>query len=241
MKNQTDLIFTKRPANERGQANHGWLQARFTFSFAQYFDPDHMGFKSLRVMNNDTIQPGGGFPKHPHDNMEIFTYIIEGQLEHRDSMGNGAIIESGNLQYMSAGSGVFHSEFNPSKTHLTHLYQVWLQPNERDGEPRYAEKPLGDLAKSNQLTLLFSRDGKDGSTAIRQDAEIYFGRVDGGRSLIVSASDSTPHAWVQVISGEVSVGGESLTTADGLAIENSPGEFAIEAKADSHLLLFRLS
>ncbi len=241
MKIQSELTLTKRPAEERGQANHDWLQARFTFSFAEYFDPDHMGFKSLRVMNNDTIQVGGGFPKHPHDNMEIFTYIIEGQLEHRDSMENGAVIEAGDLQYMSAGSGIFHSEFNPSKTKSTHLYQIWLQPNERDGEPRYAEKPLGDLAKINQLTLLFSGDGRNDSTAIRQDADIYFGRMEKGKSLTVPASESTPHAWIQLISGHVSVLGESLTTGDGLALENAPDEFLIDAEANSKILLFRLS
>lgn len=241
MKNQSNLTLSKRPAGERGQANHGWLQARFTFSFAEYFDPDHMGFKSLRVMNNDTIQPGGGFPEHPHDNMEIFTYIIEGQLEHRDSMGNGAIIKAGDLQYMSAGSGIYHSEFNPSKTNSTHLYQIWLQPNERDGEPRYTEKPLGNLAKPKQLTLLFSGDGRDDSTAIRQDAEIYFGRAEKGNSLTLPASESTPHAWLQLISGHVSVLGESLTTGDGLALENAPDEFSIDTEADSKFLLFRLS
>jgi len=241
MEDQTKPTIRKRPAGERGQANHGWLQARFTFSFGEYFDPDHMGFQSLRVMNNDTIQPGGGFPEHPHDNMEIFTYIIEGQLEHRDSMGNGATIKAGDLQYMSAGSGIHHSEFNPSQTDSTHLYQIWLQSNERDGEPRYAEKPLGDLAKPNQLTMLFSGDGRDDSTIIRQDAEIYYGRIDQGKSLSVPSSNSTPHAWIQTISGELSILGESIDTGDGLAIENAPKEFQIEAKSDSQLLLFRLS
>ncbi|MFT5470541.1 MAG: redox-sensitive bicupin YhaK (pirin superfamily) [Verrucomicrobiales bacterium] len=234
-------ITTKRPAEERGQADHGWLQARFTFSFSGYYDPNHMGFRSLRVMNNDTVQPGGGFPTHPHDNMEIFTYIIEGQLEHRDSMGNGSTIKAGNLQYMSAGAGVRHSEFNPSKENLTHLYQIWLQPNESGGEPRYAEKPLGDGAGEDSLTLLFSGDGRDGSTAIRQDAEIYFGRAAAGAKLAVPASESTPDAWLQVISGEVSVLDQSLKTGDGLAIEEAPNSFEIEASQDSQWLLFRLS
>ncbi|MCF6311550.1 MAG: pirin family protein [Verrucomicrobiales bacterium] len=241
MKNQVHPILTKRPAAERGQANHGWLQANFTFSFGEYFDPDHMGFKSLRVMNNDTIQPGGGFPEHPHDNMEIFTYIIEGQLEHRDSMGNGATIKAGDLQYMSAGSGIQHSEFNPSKTKPTHLYQIWLQPNQRDGEPRYAEKPLGELVKDNQLTLLFSADGRDGSTAIRQDAEIYFGEIEKNQSVAVPTSSSSPHVWIQVISGNITMLGESLTTGDGLAIQNAADEFLIKTTTDTKLLLFRLS
>ena len=188
METKTHPTITKRPAAERGQSDHGWLQARFTFSFADYFDPDHMGFKSLRVINNDTIQPGGGFATHPHDNMEIFTYIIEGQLEHKDSMGNGAVIEAGNLQYMSAGSGVTHSEFNPSSENRTLLYQIWLRPKERGGEPRYAEKPLADAAHPDTLTLLFSGDGHDDSTLIRQDAEISFGRVSKDHEITIPGS-----------------------------------------------------
>jgi redox-sensitive bicupin YhaK (pirin superfamily) len=234
-------IVTKRPADERGQANHGWLQARFTFSFSNYFHPDHMGFKSLRVMNNDTIQPGGGFPKHPHTDMEIFTYVIAGQIAHEDSMGNGSTIEAGDLQYMSAGSGVFHSEYNPSSQNLTHLYQVWLQPSNNGGEPRYAEKKLGDRALPNALTLLFSADGRDGSTAIRQNAEIHFGRLDAGASLEIPASADLPHAWLQVISGEVKVTGETLGTADGVAIQNDPGAMNVEATTAAKFLFFRLS
>lgn len=235
------LKATKRPATERGRADHGWLQARFTFSFSGYFDPDHMGFQSLRVMNNDTIQPGGGFPTHPHADMEIFTYVIEGQLEHRDSMGNGAVIEPGNLQYMSAASGIQHSEFNPSKTDRTHLYQIWLHPKEPGGEPRYAEKPLAGLAKPNALTLLYSGSGRDGSTEIRQDAEISFGKLDADQSLEVPASVDQPHAWIQVIQGSLSVLGETLETADGLAIENAPDSFGIHAHAGTEFLVFRLS
>lgn len=241
MTTKTSPKTRKRPAQERGQADHGWLQARFTFSFSQYFDPDHMGFKSLRVMNNDTIQPGGGFPKHPHSDMEIFTYVIEGRLEHSDSMGNGAVIRPGNLQYMSAASGVTHSEFNPSADEKTHLYQIWLHPNEPGGEPRYAEKELADLAKPNELTLLYSGDGRDGSTAIRQNAEIFFGRVSAGETVTVPASDPMPNAWVQVISGKVTTLGESLETADGLAIEDAPNEFAITAESDTDFFLFRLA
>ena len=237
----SDTILIKRAADARGQANHGWLQARFTFSFASYYDPDHMGFRSLRVMNNDTIQPGGGFPTHPHDNMEIFTYVIDGQLEHRDSMGHGAVIEAGNLQYMSAGGGVDHSEFNPSKTHPTLLYQVWLTPDERGGEPRYAEKPLGALEDATQLLLLFSKTGRDGSTAIRQTADIYFARIAAGDALNLPASESTPHAWIQVVSGEVAVLGQSLVTGDGLSLEHAPAEIAVGASAESQLLIFRLS
>lgn len=200
-----------------------------------------MGFKSLRVMNNDTIQPGGGFPTHPHSDMEIFTYVIEGQLEHRDSMGNGAVIRPGNLQYMSAASGVTHSEFNPSSEEKTHLYQIWLHPNEPGGEPRYAEKQLADLAKPNELTLLYSGDGRDGSTEIRQDLEIFFGRVTAGETVTVPASNTMPNAWIQVISGNVSTLGESLETADGLAVEEAAEGFTISAESDSDFFLFRLA
>jgi redox-sensitive bicupin YhaK (pirin superfamily) len=241
MTTTSNLKLTKRLAGERGRADHGWLQARFTFSFADYMDPQHMGFRALRVMNNDTVQPGGGFPTHPHSNMEIFTYVIEGQLEHRDSMGNGAVIEPGNLQYMSAAGGILHSEFNPSKTDKTQLYQVWLQPKQPGGEPRYAEKPLGDQTTPNSLTLLFSGDGRDGSTKIRQDAEIYFGRIETDNVIKVPASETTPHAWIQLIKGSVSVLGKTLDTADGLAIENAPQGFKMEALEDSEILVFRLS
>jgi redox-sensitive bicupin YhaK (pirin superfamily) len=227
-------------AGDRGTADHGWLKARFTFSFANYFNPDRMGFRSLRVMNNDTIEPGGGFPTHPHSDMEIFTYVIEGELAHKDSMGNGSIIKAGDLQYMSAGSGVQHSEFNPSDQNRTHLYQIWLHPKQPGGEPRYAEKPLGDGAGENALTLLFSADGRGGSTAIRQDAEIYFGKADAGAVLEAPASASTPNTWLQVIEGEVSVLGETLSTGDGIAVEGVPDAIEIVASADSKFLLFRL-
>lgn len=236
---------TKRSAQDRGHADHGWLQARFTFSFSGYFDAGHMGFKSLRVMNNDTIQPNGGFPTHRHAEMEIFTYVIEGQLEHKDSLGNGAILTPGNLQYMSAGSGIAHSEFNPSSTKKTHLYQIWLTPNEAGGAPRYSEKPLAEIAEPNGLTLLYSGTGRDGSTAIRQDAEISFGQVAAGaeaasHSLTVPASKTMPHAWIQVIKGEVSAFDDTLGTADGLAIEDAPEAFEVTAQPDSQFLLFRL-
>lgn len=238
---ETTWSVRKRPAAERGRAEHGWLHANFTFSFAEYFDPDHMGFRSLRVMNNDIIEPQGGFPTHPHKDAEIFTYVISGQLEHRDSMGNGSIITPGNLQYMSAGSGVTHSEFNPSKDSPTELYQVWLRPNQPGGEPLYAEKQLGDQAQADALTLLFAGSEKEDATLIRQDAEISFGKLSAGKSLEVPADEKQPHAWLQVIAGEVNVLGETLSKADGLAISDHPGAFEISASADAQFLLFRLS
>jgi redox-sensitive bicupin YhaK (pirin superfamily) len=239
--NTAQSNITKRLAAERGRADHGWLQARFTFSFANYVDPDHMGFKSLRVMNNDTIQPGGGFPMHPHEDMEIFTYVIEGQLEHTDSMGNRAVIEAGNLQYMSAGSGVIHSEFNPSQTEHTLLYQIWLLPSQRGGNPRYVEKALHDRVGLNMLLPLFSGDGRNGSTEIHQNAEISFARLQAGHTVSVDASETMPHLWIQAIKGMLHVGAESLSTGDGLAIENHAGALDIAATKDSECLVFRLS
>lgn len=233
--------YRKRPAGERGRAEHGWLHARFTFSFAEYQDPRHMNFRSLRVMNNDVIEPGGGFPMHPHHDAEIMTYVMSGQLEHRDSMGNGAVIEAGNLQYMSAGSGVLHSEFNPSRDQATELYQVWLLPNQRGGEPRYAEMPLGEAAQQNALTLLLSPDGREGTPAIRQDAEVFFGRGQAGHSLTWPEAASRPHAWIQVISGALEVAGHRLDKADGLAIEHHPDAGKITVIEDAEFLLFRLS
>ena len=236
----TTIVATKRPANKRGSAEHGWLHAKFTFSFGDYFDPDHMGFQSLRVMNNDVIEPGGGFPTHPHRDMEIFTYVISGELQHQDSLGNGSTISAGDLQYMSAGSGIQHSEFNPSKTHPTHLYQIWLKPNHNGGSPRYAEKPLGAQTNRNVLKLLFSPDGKEDSTAIRQNASIYFSTIDEGATTTVPASNDQPHAWIQVIDGQVSSMDIELGQADGLQIENETEEITLTAKSRATVLVFRL-
>lgn len=237
----TGWSVRKRPASERCRAEHGWLHARFTFSFADYFDPDQMGFRSLRVMNNDVIEPGGGFPTHPHKDAEIFTYVISGELEHRDSMGNGSVITAGNLQYMSAGAGVTHSEFNPSKDTPTELYQVWLRPNQSGGEPLYAEKKLGEAAPNNALTLLLSGQPKGDATVFRQDAEVSFGRLDAGTELAVSADRDRSHGWIQVLEGEIEVLGETLGHADGLAINEHPETFGIHATKNSKFLLFRLS
>lgn len=242
MKSIAKPILTKRPAHQRGSADHGWLQARFTFSFAEYFDPNHMGFKTLRVINNDTIKPGGGFPMHSHEDMEIFTYIIEGQLQHKDSMGNEAVIDAGNMQYMSAGSGVRHSEFNPSADKTTLLYQIWLRPNQSGGEPRYAEKSLSNEVRPNSLMLLFSSDGRGRSTAIRQDADIFFGRVSGDNTIVIPGAETRPHVWVQVISGKINILGETLELGDGLAIEDVYEGFPIVgADAESRIIVFRLS
>ena len=235
------MNFRLRKASDRGTAEHGWLHANFSFSFANYYDPDWSGFYSLIVMNNDIIEPGGGFPTHPHRDAEIFTYIISGELEHRDSMGNGAVIKPGDLQYMSAGSGVTHSEFNPSKENQTELYQIWMRPNQSGGEPLYAQKKLSDPNNSDGMTLLFSGDGKDGSSPIRQDAEFWLGQGESQKSFTLEPSPTLPHAWIQVVAGSVKVGDQSLNKADGLAIEHINQSIELTCENRSTFFLFRLS
>lgn len=229
-----------RRAQERGSAKHGWLHANYTFSFANYYDPEHCGFHSLIVMNNDIIEPGGGFPTHPHKDAEIFTYVISGELEHQDSMGNGSVIRPGDLQYMSAGSGVTHSEFNPSKKNRTELYQIWMLPNQSGGDPRYAEKMLSGRENPNGWTLLFSGDGANKSTPIRQNATFSFGQADPGASLSIEPSISLPHAWIQVVSGTLEANGQELGKADGMSIENLDETINLSIQEPSTLFLFRL-
>ena len=234
------MIFRLRKASDRGTAEHGWLHANFTFSFANYYDPEWSGFHSLIVMNNDIIEPGGGFPTHPHRDAEIFTYVISGELEHRDSMGNGSVIRPGDLQYMSAGSGVTHSEFNPSKENQTELYQIWMLPNQSGGNPLYAEKTLSDLAGNREMKLLFSGSGKDDSSPIRQDAEFWLGQGESQKSFALEQSPAFPHAWIQVVAGSVKTGGHSLNQADGLAIEHIDQLIELTCEKDSTFFLFRL-
>ena len=235
------MNITVRRASQRGTAEHGWLHANFSFSFANYYDPENCGFHSLVVMNNDVIEPGGGFPTHPHKDAEIFTYVISGELEHRDSMGNGSVIRPGDLQYMSAGSGVTHSEFNPSTNRATELYQIWMTPNKTGGEPRYAEKELAGAEKQNGWILLFSGDGREGSTPIRQNAQFLFGRADAGTNLSIKPEETLPHAWIQVVSGALSVANHKLGKADGLRIENLNAPLNLTINEACSLFLFRLS
>src|SRR5215470_5180131 len=202
VKNEPTIL--KRPAAERGQTELGWLHSRHTFSFGNYFDPDHMGFRSLRVINDDVVEPGAGFGEHPHRDAEIFSYVIEGELQHKDSMGNGRVIKAGDLQYMSAGNGVLHSEFNPSRKNRVHFLQIWLMPQKSGGEPRYAEKALGKDAKPNALTLLFAGESRDGAVEIRADADIYFGKLDAGKQLVHQIANGRGQ-WVHVISGDLTV------------------------------------
>jgi quercetin 2,3-dioxygenase len=228
-----------RKSNERGHADHGWLNTHFTFSFADYYDPKHVHFRTLRVMNDDRIAGGGGFPTHPHRDMEIVTYVLEGALEHRDSMGNGSVIRSGDVQYMSAGTGVAHSEFNASKTEPVHLYQIWMFPEKQGLRPVYDQKNFGDAEKRGQLRLLASPDGRDGSVTIRQDNELYATVLGPGQSVRHELKPDR-HAYVQVTRGSVTLNGTPLSEGDGAAISV---EKSIELAGvdDAEVLVFDLA
>jgi redox-sensitive bicupin YhaK (pirin superfamily) len=227
-----------RKSDERGQADHGWLKTHHTFSCADYYDPAHMGFRSLRVINDDVVAGGGGFPTHPHRDMEIITYVLQGALEHKDSMGNGSVIRPGNVQYMAAGTGVQHSEFNHSPIESVHLLQIWIQPDTRGAKPRYAEKSFTDAPKG-RLTLVASKSGRDGSIAINQDANVYVGKLDAGDSVTQNIGEGRG-AWLQVAEGEVALNGQALKEGDGAALT---AEKAVELRASqpSQVLLFDLN
>ncbi len=226
-----------RKANERGHANHGWLDSYHTFSFADYHDPQWMGFRSLRVINDDLVSPGMGFGTHPHRDMEIITYILSGQLEHKDSMGNGRVIKTGDVQYMAAGTGVRHSEFNPSSEESVRLLQIWIQPDAKGVAPRYAEKSYANVAPG-ALHLVTSKSGRDGSIAIHQDADLWLAKLNAGQKVSHKLA-SGREAWVHVAEGEVTLNGKTLVGGDAAAVSE---ETAIELSATkpSQVLLFDL-
>ncbi len=209
--------FTLRPAAERGHVNMGWLRSAHSFSFGSYFDRAHMHFESLRVINDDYIEGGKGFGEHPHQNAEIFSYVLQGALAHKDSMGNGSTVKAGGIQYMSAGAGVRHSEFNPSATDETRLLQIWLLPYEDGGQPRYETLDLTKEDKDGKLKLFLSKDGRHGSIQMKANADVYAANLDGDQSVQFEISDGHK-AWVQVAVGEVEVNGMHLQQGDGLAI-----------------------
>jgi redox-sensitive bicupin YhaK (pirin superfamily) len=231
-------MMTIRKADERGHANHGWLDTYHTFSFADYYDPKWSGYRSLRVINDDLVLPGSGFGTHPHRDMEIITYVLRGALEHKDSMGNGSVIRPGNLQYMSAGRGVTHSEFNPSKDEAVRLLQIWIQPDVKGAEPRYGEKSLQD-APTGRLHLMTSHDGRDGSMAIRQDADLWLAKLEPGQQVAHLLAPKR-HAWVHVAEGEVVLNDQALSGGDAAAVD---GGTKLELSADkpSQVLLFDLN
>lgn len=228
-----------RRSGERGHANHGWLDTRFSFSFADYYDPRFMGFRSLRVINEDFIEPGQGFPKHGHRDMEIVTYVIDGELSHRDSMGNGAGVRPHEVQRMTAGTGVLHSEYS-SPTDKTHLLQIWILPEKQNLQPGYEQKLFPPEEKQGKLRLVASRGGDDGSVHINQDVRLYASILSAGEEVAQTLADGR-HAWVQLISGSLEVNGETLNAGDGAAISE---EVEIRIKAlsnNSEFLLFDLN
>jgi redox-sensitive bicupin YhaK (pirin superfamily) len=231
-------MITIRKANERGHAEHGWLDSYHSFSFADYYDPQWTGFRSLRVINDDLVMPGMGFGNHPHRDMEIITYVLSGQLQHKDSMGNGRIIRPGELQYMSAGSGVQHSEFNPSQAEAAHFLQIWITPDAKGVKPRYAEKSLRD-APAGKLNLVTSKTGRDGSIAIHQDADLWLAKLDAGQQVAHSLANNR-NAWVHVAEGEVVLNGKTLAGGDAAAI-SSEAKLELSANKPSQVLLFDLN
>jgi hypothetical protein len=214
------MKIVKRPAAARGLTKTDWLDSRHTFSFGEYQDPAHMGFRSLRVLNDDIIEPGRGFGQHGHRDAEILSYVHEGRLEHKDSMGNGSVIETGDVQYMSAGTGVTHSEFNPSATERVHLLQIWLLPNQSGGAPQYAERKLARRAAQDGLTLLFAGRPRDGAIGIRADADAYVGRLGPGRRLEHRLAAGRG-VWLHVIEGDVGIAGQTFGPGDGAAVEQA--------------------
>jgi len=211
-------MITIRPSEERGHANHGWLNTYYTFSFSDYYNPKHMGFRELRVINEDWISGGKGFGKHPHRDMEILTYVIEGELTHQDSTGRGATLKANDVQRMSAGTGVVHSEVNQSKEPV-HLLQIWLLPEAEGLKPSYEDRTFPVEEKRNRLRLIASRDGREGSTTINQDASVYASLLDSGKTLELPLQAGR-HAWVQLVRGELDLNGTKLTKGDGAAISS---------------------
>jgi redox-sensitive bicupin YhaK (pirin superfamily) len=228
-----------RKAAERGHFDHGWLDTHHTFSFGDYYDPAHMGFRSLRVINDDRVQPGQGFGMHGHRDMEIVTYVLDGALEHKDSMGNGSIIRAGELQRMTAGTGVRHSEFNPSDTEWVHLYQIWLLPLKKGLKPGYEELALGEEDKRGRFRLVASPDGAAGSLTIHQDARLYLTSLLPGE-VVSHEIEHGRSAWLQVLRGNVSLQGNNLSAGDGVAVTDE-NAISVQATAPSEVLVFDLA
>ncbi len=212
-------MITIRPAQQRGSANFGWLDSRHTFSFGQYFDPNYMGFANLRVINEDKVAPGQGFATHGHRDMEIISYVLEGALEHKDSIGTGSVIRPGDVQRMSAGTGIMHSEYNASKTDPVHFLQIWILPESKGIAPGYEQKTFIDAEKQGQLRLVGSRDGRNGSITIHQDVDLYAASLTEGDALSHTLADGRA-AWLQIARGTVQLNGQTLTAGDGAAIAN---------------------
>lgn len=231
-------MLNVRKSNERGGASFGWLNSKHTFSFGHYYDPKHMGFGPLRVINEDHVQPGRGFDSHGHKNMEIISYVLDGALEHKDSMGNGSVLRYGDVQRMSAGGGVVHSEYNHSKTEGVHFLQIWIEPNVQGGDPGYEERHFDAASKTGKLRLIASSDGRDGSVSLRQDAAIYATILDGADRVSHPLAGGR-QAYVHVVRGAVTVNGVPLSGGDALKVT---GEAAVtlEQASDTEVLVFDL-
>ena len=228
-----------RPANERGHADHGWLDTYHTFSFANYHDPQNMGFRSLRVINDDRVAAGGGFPMHPHRDMEIVSYVVEGALEHRDNMGNGSVIRPGDVQRMSAGTGVMHSEVNPSDTEGMRLLQIWIVPARTGIEPSYEQRHFSTDDRKGKLRVVASPDGAEGSVTVHTDARIFAALLGPG-DRVAHEIDDGRGVWVQVVRGSIRLGDEVLSEGDGAAVEQQTS-VQIEGESESEILLFDLT
>lgn len=231
-------MITVRNADERGRANHGWLKSSHTFSFANYWDPDEQGFSDLLVINDDRVIAGKGFGQHPHRDMEIFSYVLEGALEHKDTLGTGSVIKPGDVQLMSAGSGVAHSEFNHSKSQPVHFLQIWIVPDVRGATPRYQQQHFSDDEKRGKLRLIISPEGKQGSLQVRQDARVYAGLFDGDEHATLTLADNR-HAYVHVARGRIELNGQLLREGDGVRMRK---EQVIELSngRDAEVLVFDL-
>ncbi|HEV7902905.1 MAG TPA: pirin family protein [Pyrinomonadaceae bacterium] len=231
-------MINVRRAAERGHFDFGWLDTRHTFSFGEYYDPRNMGFRALRVINEDHVRAGHGFPTHPHRDMEIITYVLEGALEHKDSMGNGTVITPGEVQRMSAGTGIRHSEKNPSAEQDVHLLQIWIIPQEPGLTPGYEQKMFAADEKRGRLRLIASNDGRDGSVTVHQDANLYAALLEPGEEVTHQLSPGR-HAWLQVARGALELNGQLLRQGDGVAASNEP-ELKIKGRDASEILLFDL-
>ncbi len=231
-------MMTIRKANERGHADHGWLNSYHTFSFADYHDPQWMGFRDLRVINDDTVAAGMGFGQHPHRDMEIISYVLDGELEHRDSMGNGRIIKPGEFQYLAAGSGVVHSEYNPSKRNPVHFLQIWIQPDKRGAKPAYGEKAYPQ-ATPGRPNLVASKTGREGSLHINQDADLWLARFSNGETVTHELKPKR-HAWVHVAEGGVTLNGQPLNGGDAAAL-SSESKLELTGQGKAQVLVFDLN
>jgi redox-sensitive bicupin YhaK (pirin superfamily) len=231
-------MISIRPSSQRGDADHGWLHSKHTFSFADYHDPAQMGFRSLRVINEDRVAPGRGFGTHAHRDMEIISYVLEGSIEHKDSMGTGSVIKPGDVQRMTAGTGVQHSEYNHSKQEPVHFLQIWIVPERARLQPSYEQKAFSDAEKQGKLRLVAAQNGRDGAVTVHQDMALYAALLAPNESVVHRVERG--HAWIQVVRGSITVNGQALATGDGAAITGEP-ELTIAGVEPAELLLFDLA